>query len=254
MQRISLLVLGTCVCLVALLTQREQPSGPRAHAAPRELSRRQPRSRRVGVRHRYVVAAIGDSITDAHVGGGKYLKDLEAHCPKSRFDNYGIGGQFVRNMLDRFDADVFGEKRGAKARPGDRRKPDYTHVIVFGGVNDLISHPNDAMLASAEQDLATMYAKARARGVRIVAMTIPMWAPHNAHDVRMDEAFNRWILEQASGGDVKVVDIRGPLVCEEQGTLCREYRRYPVDTVHWGARGHEVVADALWKSAFADCE
>ena len=75
-----------------------------------------------------VVAAMGDSLTDARSNGGKYLDVLRKRCPNSRFDNYGKGGEMVNQMRRRFADDLFA--------PG---KPAYTHVIVFGGVNDLYS-------------------------------------------------------------------------------------------------------------------
>src|SRR5689334_6399652 len=67
------------------------------------------------------VAAIGDSLTDARSNGGKFLDLLRERCPRSRFDNYGKGGQMVNQMRRRFAGDLFG--------PG---RPSYTHVIVFG--------------------------------------------------------------------------------------------------------------------------
>ncbi|HEY6459787.1 MAG TPA: hypothetical protein VIY73_06535, partial [Polyangiaceae bacterium] len=70
-----------------------------------------------------VVAAMGDSLSDPRVGGGKYLDRLRARCPRSRFDSYGKGGEMVNQMRRRFEREVFA--------PGN---PAYTHVIVFGGV------------------------------------------------------------------------------------------------------------------------
>src|SRR5687768_13146034 len=81
----------------------------------------------------YTVAAIGDSLTDPRSGGGKYLDHLRSRCPKSRFDAYGKGGDMVNQMRSRFAKDVFGEGAPPDAAP----KPPYSHVIVFGGVNDL---------------------------------------------------------------------------------------------------------------------
>src|SRR5689334_11700715 len=49
-------------------------------------------------RHTYVVAAMGDSLTDPKSNGGLYLKYLAARCPESRFDSYGKGGEMVNQM------------------------------------------------------------------------------------------------------------------------------------------------------------
>jgi lysophospholipase L1-like esterase len=224
----------------------DPPREHNAFAAPRETSVTNASSApKSVVRHRYVVAAIGDSITDAHTGGGKYLRDLAARCPNSRFDNYGIGGQFAHNMHDRFDKEIFGPN-----------KPEYTHVIVFGGINDMIGGVARDGLERVENHLAAMYESGKARGVSVVALTVPLFGPHTVHEKRMTDALDAWILEQANDdGDVAhAVDIRVPLICEDLGTLCRPYRKWPVDTVHWSKKGHEVVADAIWREVFPDCE
>ena len=103
------------------------------------------------------VAAMGDSLTDARSNGGKFLALLHDRCPKSRFDNYGKGGQMVNQMRRRFAQDLFA--------PG---KPAYTHVIVFGGVNDLYSDLTAGRTpAKIEQDLTLMYQEARRHGARV---------------------------------------------------------------------------------------
>lgn len=55
----------------------------------------------------YVVHAMGDSLTDARSGGGKFLDILRQRCPQSRFDNYGKGGEMVSQMRRRFADDLF---------------------------------------------------------------------------------------------------------------------------------------------------
>ena len=46
----------------------------------------------------------------------------------------------------------------------------YTHVIVFGGVNDLYSDITaKRTVAKIESDLSTMYASAREHGAKVVA-------------------------------------------------------------------------------------
>src|SRR5579872_5040513 len=95
----------------------------------------------------FVVAAMGDSLSDPRVGGGKYLDVLRKRCPLSRFDSYGKGGEMVNQMRRRFAGDIFA--------PG---KPRYTHVIVFGGVNDLYSDLTAGRTpALIERDLTAMY-------------------------------------------------------------------------------------------------
>jgi hypothetical protein len=196
-------------------------------------------------KHRYVVAAIGDSITDTRVGGGLYMKHLAERCPKSRFDVYSIGGQEIVDMRRRFDHDLFG-----------RRAPAYTHVIVFGGVNDLRSGFIDGKrLHQMETDLLSMYRDAHAHHVAVIALTVPLWAPHDRHDRTVDAALAQWISDEAVRGDADVaIDLQALLGCEQRETLCRPYRKYPNDTVHFSDWGHTILADAIADAAFADCE
>src|SRR6185295_4881792 len=42
--------------------------------------------------HHYVIAAIGDSLTDPRSHGGGYLEYLKERCPGLEIDNFGKGG------------------------------------------------------------------------------------------------------------------------------------------------------------------
>ncbi|MBI3200946.1 MAG: SGNH/GDSL hydrolase family protein [Myxococcales bacterium] len=201
---------------------------------------------------RYVVAAVGDSLTDTRAGGGKYLKALSERCPESRFDSYGIGGQRTDHMRWRLADHLFG--RGTPLRP----RPSYTHVIILGGVNDLAAAtPREARIDSIKRNLSQMYKTARDRGVAVVAVTIPPWGRlRGARDKRAEatDALNDWIREQQPSGAVDhAVDIHGLLSCGDPQVLCPKNRRFPNDNVHWGALGHQVVADQLYRDVFSDC-
>ncbi|MCC6901508.1 MAG: SGNH/GDSL hydrolase family protein [Polyangiaceae bacterium] len=201
---------------------------------------------------RYVVAAVGDSLTDTRAGGGKYLKALSERCPESRFDAYGVGGQRTDHMRWRLPDHLFG--RGTPLRP----RPSYTHVIILGGVNDLAAAtPREARIDSIKRNLSQMYKTARDRGVSVVALTIPPWGRlRGARDKRAEatDALNDWIRDQAPSGAVDhAVDIHGVLSCGDPQVLCPKNRRFPNDNVHWGALGHQVVADQLYRDVFSDC-
>src|SRR5690606_28850101 len=75
---------------------------------------------------RYVVAALGDSITDARVGGGGYLNVLRESCPESVFLNFGKGGDMTNQMRRRFESDI---------RPQIGSQQINT-LLLYGGVND----------------------------------------------------------------------------------------------------------------------
>lgn len=220
---------------------------PRAQA----VQEPKPEPRGTGVT-RYEVAAIGDSLTDQRIGGGQYLRQLARWCPESRFDAYGVGGQRTDHMRWRFTVDLLQRRRPPKARPR------YDHVIVLGGVNDLAAGSVTApRVQRIERNLGWMYGKAHELGMEVIAVTVPPWGKlAGSYDRRGDATrrLNRWILEQPATHRVEhAVDIHPLLECGEDDELCPMYRRFPNDKVHWGPEGHRIVADALFRAAFADC-
>jgi lysophospholipase L1-like esterase len=198
-------------------------------------------------RRHYAVAAIGDSLTDARSGGGRYLDYLRQRCPESRFENFGVGGNMVNQMRRRFVSDVL------------PRADELTHVLVFGGVNDLYSdltagRTNDRI----EADLAFMYGAARERGLRVIALTVAPWGGftrhYNERRAGTTRALNDWIRgEHARGAIDHVVDAYALLSCGDPERLCPEHMRPFRDGLHFGARGHEVLGEALYRDVFSDC-
>jgi lysophospholipase L1-like esterase len=201
---------------------------------------------------KYVVAAIGDSLTDSRAGGGKYLAHLREKCPESRFDNYGVGGEMVNQMRRRFARDVLGD-------PPDPTKPRYTHVIVFGGVNDLYSDLTAGRtVEKISRDLTIMYESARQRGLRVVALTVAPWGGfrryYNEKRGRATSELNGWIKDQAERGLVHhVVDAYALLSCGQPERLCEEYSKPFKDGLHFGPIGHQRLGEALEQTVFSDC-
>ncbi|MEB2321502.1 MAG: GDSL-type esterase/lipase family protein [Sorangiineae bacterium] len=205
-------------------------------------------------RRKYVVAALGDSLTDARSHGGRYLTYLAARCPESRFDNYGVGGNMVNQMRRRFARDVLGETGGERAS-----RPRYTHLIVFGGVNDLYSNLTAGRTnPRIEEDLDALYRQAHAHGMRVVAITVTPWggftryftADRSASTV----ALNRFIVERAHAGAIEhAVDAYPLLSCGDPERLCPELAKPFKDGLHFGPAGHEVLGRALHEQVFSDC-
>ena len=196
---------------------------------------------------RYVVAAIGDSITDAHAGG-KYLTYLAKRCPDSRFDNYGRGADMVNQMRRRFARDVYAPSN-----------PKYTHVIVFGGVNDLYSDLTAKRTpAKIEKDLTIMYEMAREHGAKVVAITVAPWGGfrryYNARRGGTTLEVNRWMNQQQVEGKIDhVVDAYGLLSCGDPEKLCPDFVPPFNDGLHFNAKGHEKLGQALYEQVFSDC-
>ncbi len=195
------------------------------------------------------IAALGDSLTDARSHGGGYLKTLAKRCPESRFSNFGKGGDMVNQMKRRFVSDVL--PRAATEQ--------YTHLIVFGGVNDLYSDQTaHRTVEKIRRDLSFIYQRAREHGMRVVAVTVAPWGgfsrwftPERGRNTR---ALNTWILsERDRGGIDAVVDAHRLLACEDPDRLCPEYTRPFGDGLHFGPPAHEKLGAALWAAAFRDC-
>lgn len=178
------------------------------------------------------------------------MSELGRRCPESRFDSYGVGGQRTDHMRWRFAHDVLGQ--------GNRRPPPrYSHVIVLGGINDVLSASiHHAPIRRTQQNLSFMYRLARAHGLSVIAVTLPPWGKlEGVSDARVKatDALNRWIIERPEQGEVNfAVDIRPALTCNER-ELCRDKRRFASDLVHWSSAGHRAVAELLHQQAFADC-
>jgi lysophospholipase L1-like esterase len=202
---------------------------------------------------RYLVAAMGDSLTDPKSHGGKYLEHLRKRCPKSRFDSYGVGGNMLNQMRKRFARDVLGEPPDPK-----NKKPRYTHLIMLGGINDICSdesatRTNDKIQA----DFSAMFDAARTRDIRIVALTLPPWAGftryYNKRRGASTLALNAWLKEEHEQHKVDaLLDIYPMLSCGDPEFLCPRYG-WP-DQVHWSKEGHLVVGKALYQHVFSDCE
>jgi len=199
-------------------------------------------------RRTYVVAAIGDSLTDlrSHVGG--YLTVLQGRFPESRFYNFGKGGDMVNQMRGRLEKDVL----AAPSVP-------YTHLIVFGGVNDLYSDLTAGRtVAKIAKDLSAMYADAHRRDMKVVAMTVSPWGGFSRYFTEPRGAatleLNRFIVEQQKTGAVEfAVDTYPLLSCGDPERLCDALASAFRDGLHFGPAAHRKLADALFSAVFSDC-
>lgn len=201
-----------------------------------------------------IVAAVGDSLTDARSHGGKFLDVLRKRFPGSRFDNYGKGGEMVNQMRRRFGRDVLGQTPG-----GQVEKPKYTHVIIFGGVNDLYSDLTAGRTpAKIERDLTTMYEMAHDNGIKVVAMTVAPWGGfkryYNASRGAATRTLNDWIRAQKRTGKAdSVIDAYSLLSCGDRERLCPRYVAPFRDGLHFNEEAHGKLGEALAAGPFAGC-
>lgn len=246
MKAVPPLVLGLAAVAATLCGR----AAPIARAEPTPSNGTQP-SGPGAAGTRFVVAAIGDSLTDFAANGGLYLRYLKERCPESRFDGYGKGGEMVNQMRRRFVRDVFGREGEGAAK--------YTHVIVFGGVNDLYSDVTaKRTVAKIEGDLTAMYAAAREHGAKVVAVTVTPWGGFtryfNESRARTTDELNRWIVGEGQRGAVDyAIDAHPLLSCGEPSRLCERYAVPFKDGLHFGPEGHKRLAEALAEGVFRGC-
>lgn len=193
------------------------------------------------------VALIGDSLTDTRsAGGGLYVRYLEKRCPESQFVNFAKGGAMVNQMRKKLETGVL---VGA----------GFTHLVVFGGVNDLYSDETAGRTpAKASADLAAMYATGRSQGLRVIGLTVAPWGGftryYNPRRAAATHELNRWLLTQPAAGTLDVaIDAFSLLSCGDPERLCPRYDRLHSDGLHFGKAGHEVLAAALYDAEFKHC-
>jgi lysophospholipase L1-like esterase len=150
----------------------------------------------------------------------------------------------VNQMRRRFVRDVL-------STPGR-----YTHVIVFGGVNDVYSDLTAGRTPQKiEQDLGWMYEQARGAGLQVVALTIAPWGGFkryfNTTRANATREINDWIRSQAPVD--AVIDAYSLLSCGDAESLCPEYAAPFKDGIHFGKLGHEVLAEQLYAQVFSGC-
>lgn len=222
-----------------------QPSRPVTSPEPTRGSSGAPRG------SAYRVAAIGDSLTDPKSHGGAYLAWVAARCPESTFENFAKGGAMVNQMRRRLEQEVLPDPPDAW--------PRYTHLVVFGGVNDVLSDQTAKRTPRlVARDLRAIFERAHARGLRAIAITMSPWGGFtkewnpSRHAATLE--INAWLRDQGRVGGVDhVVDAWALLSCGVETHLCADYVRPMRDGLHFGPSAHEKLGRALHQAAFADC-
>lgn len=186
------------------------------------------------------VVATGDSLTDAPLApqaGPRWTQVLADRMPGTPVVNAAIAGNrvvlgngFGDPLVQRFDHDVL-RRRGAGT------------VVLLAGTNDISMGISPGRL---QRELQGLVARARAKGLRVVLVTIPPAQRRSASAAATRRAVNRWILRSGTADAVVDADalLRDPSGAE---------RLRPVfdsgDGLHLSAAGQralgEAVADAL---------
>jgi len=241
-----------------------QPAASRAHAPPSastskpetlqtasspRADRTLPNAEATGAESRALsIAVLGDSLSDQRGGGGGYLDVIRQGCPEARIDNFAVGGYMVNQIRRRFTERVLAQPRET-----------YSHVVVFGGVNDLYSDLTAGRtVEKITRDLGFIYEAARRSGARVVAITVTPWGGftrfYNPRRAAAMQRLNAWILEQAREGRVDVaVDAYPLLSCGNPEKLCPALSAPFRDGLHFGREGQQRLGEALVEAAFPAC-
>lgn len=180
---------------------------------------------------------VGDSLSDPKSGGGGYLLAVNQRC-QCAITNIAKGGAMVNQMR----AQLFEHLENA---------PDYSHAVVFGGVNDLYSDLTaKRTVAKIATDLEKMYRAMQQRRIKVIAITVTPWGGFRRYftDHRWQNtlALNRWIREtQAHGMIDQVLDGEHLLACGDAERLCDAYAAPYRDGLHFGPLGHQRLAHEL---------
>jgi len=186
------------------------------------------------------VGVMGDSITAAF-GGYGYVRELNKLCPGYKFFNHGIGANMTNQMQRRFKKDILDK--------------GYNEVIILGGVNDIAS---GRKLETIQKALLEMYTAAKAKGMRVIAMTITPWGtfqdrPENRKRFPKDVqektiALNQWIWEQKSKGIVhEVIDLYPKMVDKDGRSLKKEFRG---DGLHPSPAGQREMGRIIFETSY----
>ncbi|MEO7275637.1 MAG: SGNH/GDSL hydrolase family protein [Vicinamibacterales bacterium] len=189
---------------------------------------------------RITIVALGDSTTagtpafrspieSPPTGSGdeqsQYAYWLMRTHPEWDVRNRGVNGERTDEIATRFDRDVLG------AAP--------TVVIVIGGVNDIYQGRS---AEAVERQLASIYERAAAARIKVVAGTIIPFNTATADQNRRMHQVNDWILSRpAHDPNLSAVDTRRAAAANDHPDRLIS----SPDDLHPSTDGYRRMADAI---------
>jgi lysophospholipase L1-like esterase len=193
------------------------------------------------------VIFFGDSITQAGVNAGGYIKRIDSMCTiEGMADSYefigaGIGGNKVYDLYLRMENDVLA------------KEPDM--VIIYIGVNDVWHKTSSGTGTDAdkfERFYQAIIDKLKAKNIKIILCTPAAIGEKtdfsNPQDGDMNE-YSNIIRRIAKKNELALVDLRKAFLDynlknnpdnKDRGILT-------TDRVHLNAKGNLLVAEEMWK-------
>lgn len=192
------------------------------------------------------LVVLGDSLTDPKSHGGGYLDVLRKRCPGIVVDNHAKGGFMMNQIRRRFTEVVL---------PGAARA-GVTHLVIFGGVNDLYSDLTAGRtVEKIEADFTYLFEEAGKLGWKVVALTVAPWGGFRQYDNPRRRAatkrLNRWLMDEAGRGRIAALPTGPLLTCGDPEVLCRDVEVSFRDGLHLGPEGHRRLGEALFERVFA---
>lgn len=194
------------------------------------------------------VVFFGDSITEAGVQSGGYIRRIDTLIAKAglsdRFETVGrgIGGNKIYDLYLRMDADVLA------------LKPDV--VVVYVGVND-VWHKSSYGTGTDYDKFGRFYGavvnRLKSAGIRVILSTPAVIGERTDHSNEQDGDLNHysnWIRSYAADNGIDLVDLRKAFLeynlrnnptNAEKGILT-------TDRVHLNAKGNQLAAEAMWEA------
>jgi lysophospholipase L1-like esterase len=193
------------------------------------------------------VIFFGDSITQAGVKAGGYIKRIDSMCKAAgmtenfEFIGAGIGGNKVYDLYLRMDNDVLA------------KEPDV--VIIYIGVNDVWHKTSSGTGTDAdkfEKFYQAIIDKLKAKNIKVMLCTPAAIGERtdfsNPQDADMN-GYSNIIRTIAKKNELILIDLRRAFLDynlknnpdnKDRGILT-------TDRVHLNANGNQLVADEMWK-------
>ena len=193
------------------------------------------------------VIFFGDSITQAGISAGGYIKRIDSMCKAEgreanfEFVGAGIGGNKVYDLYLRLDNDVLA------------KEPDV--VIIYIGVNDVWHKSSSGTGTDAdkfEKFYQAIIDKLKAKNIKIILCTPAAIGEKTDFSNPQDgdiNAYSNIIRGIAKKNELTLVDLRKAFLefnlknnpdNKDRGILT-------TDRVHLNPRGNQLVADEMWK-------